>query len=213
MKKGMLVFSVALLLAAFMPQPVAAGINIDLGIKGGISLAKYKSSDTGETPFNLEQPVFGVFATFNLTKSIAIQPEIYLLTQGGIMDPYDDGIDFWEYKNFYRYIHVPVLAKVRLIKKGKFMPILFAGPAVDVLLSAHNKTYKNGELNNDFDIKPFLKSTNLSLVFGGGLEFMMNKLMLVLDIRYDMGLADISEFAGDDTLKTRALMFMVGVGF
>jgi len=26
-------------------------------------------------------------------------------------------------------------------------------------------------------------------------------------------LADISEFAGDDTLKTRALMFMVGVGF
>ena len=212
MKKGILVFVAVLLLAALVPQPVAAGVNIDLGIKGGISLAKYKSSDTGEAPFNLVQPVFGVFATFYLTKSIAIQPEIYLLTQGG-MDTYDDLVDIWKYKSFYRYIHVPVLAKVRLIKKGKFMPILFAGPAVDVLLSAHDKTYKNGELNNDFDIKPFLKSTNFSLVFGGGLEFMMNKLMLVLDIRYDMGLADISEFAGDDTLKTRALMFMVGVGF
>ena len=38
--------------------------------------------------------------------------------------------------------------------------------------------------------------------------------MLVLDIRYDLGLANID--AGGiaiDTLKTRALMFMLGVGF
>ena len=118
MKKGVLIFAAVTLLAAFVPQPLAAAVDIDLGIKGGLSLAKYKWSDMDEASCNLRQPVFGVFVAFNLTKNIAIQPEIYLLTQGG-MDTYDDIINFWEYKNFYRYIHVPVLAKVRLIKRGQ----------------------------------------------------------------------------------------------
>lgn len=213
MKKGILIFAVVLLLAAFIPQPVAAAIDVGLGVKGGISLAKVKWSDETEATCNLLQPVFGVFAAFNLSKSIAIQPEIYLLTQGGTEDLTEEGdLETYTFKAFFRYIHVPVLVKVRLMQEGKFRPILFAGPAVDFLLSAHEKWYFGGELDDDYDVKEFLKTTNFSAVFGGGVEIMMSKLMLILDVRYDMGLANINAM-GTDTLKTKALMFMVGVGF
>ena len=44
MKKGLLVFAVVLLFAAFVPRPVAAAVDFDLGIKAGVSLAHIKSS-------------------------------------------------------------------------------------------------------------------------------------------------------------------------
>lgn len=208
MKKCFVVFSAILLLAAFVPQPVAAAV--DLGIKGGVSLSSYKWSDDTSASNRLTSPVFGVFAAFNFSKTLAIQPEVYWLTLGG-KDIYDD-VDVYEYRMVLNYIHVPVLAKVHLIKEGKYRPILFAGPAVGFLMSAKQKFYINGVFEDDEDIKPFLKSTNFSAVFGAGLEVMMDKLMLILDIRYDMGLADIND-KGTDALKLKALMFMVGVGF
>jgi hypothetical protein len=211
MKKGILIFAAVTLLATFVPQPLAAAVDIDFGVKGGISLAKIKWSDETEATCNLLQPVFGVFAAFNLSQSIAIQPEIFLLTQGG-KDEYGIDLDTYAYKAFYRYIHVPVLAKVRLMKEGKFRPVLFAGPAVDILLSAHEKYYINGVLDEDSDVKEYLKNTNISLVFGVGVEHMMDKLTLILDVRYDLGLVSI-EAIGTDLLKTKALMFLVGVGF
>lgn len=217
MKKGILVFTVALLFAAFIPQPVAAAIDFDLGVKAGVSLAKIKWSDETAASGNLIQPVFGVFAAFNLNKSFAIQPEIYLLTQGGTFSNEAvitilESVELFEYKSFYRYIHVPILAKVRLMPNEKLNPIIFAGPAVDFLLSAHDKYYISGTLDEDDDVKHYLKSTNFSAVFGAGVEYMMDKIMLILDIRYDMGLADIERDL-DFTLKTKTLMFMVGVGF
>lgn len=209
MKKCLVVFSAILLLAAFVPQPLTAAVDIDLGVKGGISMAKYKWSDATAASCNLSQPVFGVFAAFNFSKTLAIQPEVYWLTLGG-KETDDEGI--FETRLVLNYIHVPVLAKIRLIKEGKYRPIVFAGPAVGFLMTAKSKFYMNGELEDDFDIKPFLKSTNFSAVFGAGLEVAMNKLMLILDVRYDMGLANINN-KGTDTLKLKALMFMLGVGF
>jgi hypothetical protein len=211
MKKGILIFAVALLFVAFIPRPVAAAVNIDLGIKGGMSLASYKWSDDTSASKSLTSPVFGVFAAFNFGKTFAIQPEVYWLTLGG-KDINDESIDVYEYRMLLNYIHVPVLAKVHLIKEGKYRPVVFAGPAVGFLMTAKQKFYLNGVLEDDMDIKPFLKSTNFSAVFGAGLEVAMNKLMLALDVRYDMGLTDINN-KGTDALKLKALMFMLGVGF
>jgi hypothetical protein len=169
--------------------------------------AKYKWSDDTAASGTLLRPVFGVFAAFNFSKTLAIQPEVYWLTLGG-----KDIADVYEYRMLLNYIHVPVLAKVRLIKEGKYRPIVFAGPAVGFLMTAKQKFYTDGVFVDETDIKPFLKSTNFSAVFGAGLEVVMNKLMLALDVRYDMGLADIND-KGTDALKLKALMFMVGVGF
>lgn len=211
MKKCFVAFSAILVLAAFVPQPLAAAVDIDLGIKGGVSLSSQKWSDETSASNSLTSPVFGVFAAFNFSKTFAIQPEAYWLTLGG-KEIDDSSVDIYEYRMVLNYIHVPVLAKVHLMKEGKYRPILFAGPAVGFLMSAKQKFYINGVFEDDEDIKPFLKSTNFSAVFGAGLEVVMNKLMLALDVRYDMGLADINN-KGTDVLKLKALTFMLGVGF
>ena len=57
-----------------------------------------------------------------------------------------------------------------------------------------------------------IKSTNFGLVFGGGVEVMLEKLMLVFEARYDMGLTDL-HIPADTVYKSRALIFMAGVGF
>jgi hypothetical protein len=212
MKKGLLVFAVALLFAAFGPRPVAAAIDFDLGVKAGVSMASYKWTDS-EASKSLTRPVFGVFFALNLNRFVAIQPEAYYLTQGGTWLN-EGAVISQKWVDFYNYIHVPVLAKFRFMPDKKWTPILFAGPAVGFLLSAHYKYYEDGVEIWDKDIKPGLKSTNFSVVFGGGLEYKLDKLMLVLDIRYDLGLANIDrDNDPTDELKTRALMFMLGVGF
>jgi hypothetical protein len=211
MKKGVLVFAVAALLVAFVPRPAAA-VDFDLGVKGGLSMATYKWTGS-EASNSLTRPVFGAFIAFNLNKTFAIQPEIYYLTLGGI-STIDSGGIIYKYIDRYKYLHVPVLAKVRLMPGKKLTPILFAGPAMGVLLSAHYKYVVDGVEEFDKDIKAFLNKTNFSIVFGAGVECKMDKYILILDIRYDLGLANIDGSDDPtDQLKSRALMFMVGVGF
>lgn len=212
MKKGVLVVAAALLLVAFIPRPVAAAVDINLGVKGGLSLASLKWTDE-EASKNLLRPVVGVFVAFNLSKMFAIQPEVYYLTQGGIFNA-DFEETTYKYIERYKYIHVPVLAKVRFMPDKKLTPILFAGPAIGVLLSARYKYIVDGVEEFDKDIKQFYKSTNFSVVFGAGLEYKLNKHMLILDIRYDLGLSNIDdENDPTDELKLRAIKFMVGFGF
>jgi hypothetical protein len=149
----------------------------------------------------------------NLSRTLAIQPEAYYLTQGGTYLDSISGTEF-KYIDRWNYIHVPVLAKLRFMPDKKLTPVLFAGPAVGILLSAHYKYFVDGVEEFDKDIKAAFKSTNFSAVFGGGVEYKMDKIMLLLDIRYDLGLANIdSSNDPTDELKTRALMVMVGVGF
>jgi hypothetical protein len=212
MKKGILIFTVALLCVAFVPRPVAAAIDFGLGVKAGLSVASYKWTDSAASN-GLTRPVFGVFFALNLNKTFAIQPEIYYLTHGGT-STFDADLSTYKYVDTYKYIHVPVLAKLRFMPDKKLTPVIFAGPAFDLLLSANYKYYVDDVLEWDKNIKSFLNKTNISVVFGGGLEYKLDKLRLILDVRYDLGLTNIDGSDDPtDELKTRALLFMVGVGF
>ena len=205
MKKGVLFCVGILSLAAFLVEPVAAATDVDFGIKAGVSMSKLKETSASST---LTKPIFGVFVTLNLNKSFAVQPELYYSTFGGRYN-YADGL---RYDDCLAYIHLPVLAKARLMQKGKVVPIVFAGPAIDFLLSAKSKEYIGGVYQGEEDFKGVLKSTNLGLVFGVGAEMMLAKLKVSLDVRYDLGLANIQK-VGSFTRKTESLLILAGVGF
>jgi len=212
MKKCVVVCIGVFVLAVLAAAPAVAAVDFDLGIKAGVSMATYKWTDI-EASKSLTKPVFGVFFAYNLSRNFAIQPEIYYLTQGGTWEEVYDSTTY-KYVDSWKYIHVPVLAKYRFMPDKTLTPILFAGPAVGFLLSARYKYFVNDFEEFDKDIKMWMKNTNFSVVFGGGVEYKMEKLMLIFDIRYDLGLTNIdSENDPTDQLKTRAFMFMVGVGF
>jgi hypothetical protein len=212
MKKGVGVFAAALLLTALVPRPAAAGATFDWGIKGGISLAKVNWIDEGEEDPSdtLLQPVFGAFVAINFSKAFAFQPEVYLLTRGGEWTEEYETVVKWVEK--WQFIHVPLLAKVNLKQGGKTIPVLFAGPAVNFNLSAKGKIYEDGELVDEYDFKDYVKATTLSLVFGGGVEKTMEKFVLILDIRYDIGLTNPITFI-DEEVKFGTFMFMAGIKF
>jgi hypothetical protein len=211
MKKSIVYLAAALSLLALVNRPIAAGVNIDLGIKGGWSLTNIKLSSDAWAHEGLNEPIVGAFLAFNLSKSFAIQPEVLYLSVGAFQEAEVEG-DLLRLAYSYYYIHVPVLAKLHLVNSGKIRPVIFAGPAVGFLTAFKERSYVNGDLSMENDISELIKSTNFSVVFGGGMEFRLAKLLLLLDVRYDLGLSDVNK-SGDGFTKTRALIFMAGLGF
>jgi hypothetical protein len=213
MKRVLGILVGAALLTAFLPRPAAAEVTLDLGIKGGVSLASITYSYGGEADNSSSSmnPIIGGFLAINFNKTFTFQPEVYFLTNGGKWVWDEEGYSFKEVEKI-GCIHIPLLAKVHLTQEGKAIPIVFAGPAVDLILSAKGKYYVDGTFVDDYDFKPYIKHTNVSLVFGGGVEVMLDKLMLVLEGRYDLGLVDLHPEA-DEVYKPKALMVMIGLGF
>ena len=209
MKKAFVILSVFLCVAAFAPRPAAA--SVDFGLKGGLSMSNitWSTGDTDAT--SLTKPVFGAFVAFNLGPVLAVQPEVYYWTGGAkAEDTFEE--DTVEMQLKFNYIHVPVLAKLHF-GKGSVKPMFFAGPAVSFLTTAREVIYLNGALEEDMDVKEFLKSTDLSAVIGTGLELTMGKLLLIFDARYNLGISNINAKSSETTMKNRAWMFMLGVGF
>jgi len=218
MKSGLSLLSAVLLLGALLPGPLAAEGSFNLGVKGGLALSKNTWS-AGPKSGTLSRPVLGAFLSFSLSKTIAIQPEAFFLIAGGQDEVEIDGVT-QRYDSLQTFIHVPVLAKIRILKEGKLIPVVFAGPAANFLLSTKGRYYEDGVLiyeDSEEEIRDYFGPRNLtfSLVFGGGAEWKFNKnMILVFDLRYAMMLTKLNgvDFeAGSWTIK--ALMFMMGVGF
>jgi hypothetical protein len=191
MKKGVLVCAAVLLLAALVP---AAQVTFNFGVRAGMTMANNKWTDDDGLEHAVYRPTFGVFADINLTDMIALQPEINYVSTGEWWD--DDG----KVVEKFDYVHVPLLLKARLMKEGKVVPFLLAGPYVGFLLSAK----EGGE-----DVKQFFKSTDFGADFGGGVEFAVGKMKVLVDVRYLLGLANAFNF-GAGSMKNMAFMFTVG---
>jgi hypothetical protein len=223
MNKSSLVVAAVLILAALDPRSAASQVTLAPGLKGGLSISAF-----GEPWSTLKKPALGAFLSINLNKIISVQPEVYWLTQGGSVwgNIYYDEMGNLiepEYRWSLSYIHLPVLAKLYPISKGTFRPVLFAGPAFDLLLRAvevpYDHIYTSGGdeediyRGDDANIKDVLKGINWDIVAGAGIEVALTKVTLVVEARYTLGLTNIDRRSPDSRLKTSALMFLAGVGF
>jgi hypothetical protein len=216
MKKAAVVCVCALLAVAFVPREAEAEVTFDLGLKGGISFANTTEVYDGvkyPTTSALTGPVFGVFVSINLNKTFSFQPEVYLLTQGGIWEDDFEGMTFkWEHA--VKYVQVPLLAKIHLVRDKSMTPVLFAGPAVDILVSAYEKAWVDDVLEDEGSFKDYVKRLHVGAIFGGGVEFKLNKMMLSLEVRYNLGLVNtIKDPDPGQSYKYRTLMVLAGVGF
>jgi hypothetical protein len=156
---------------------------------------------TGDVDNNAMKLGFGLgaFITFSMSDMVAIQPELLYVMKGTKDD--DDAAE----KLKLDYVQVPVLVKLNFQTASSFKPSVFAGPAVGILLSG-----KYG----DVDVKDGFKSTDFGLVFGVGAEIGAGATgAFTLDARYDLGLSNILEDAGDFSVKTSNIGLFVGYSF
>jgi hypothetical protein len=210
MRKGLLVCASVLLLAVLIAAPVKAATTFNFGVKAGASFANVRWSDDDGTEKWLVRPTFGAFALVNLTPRLAIQPEVDYLVMG----------EWWSFTGgndveAFTYLHIPVLVRYRLMESGKFVPVVFGGPTLGILLSAK----EDGE-----DVKDFFKGTDIGLDLGAGGEFPVGKMKGLVDLRYHLGLTNNYERPAitlgalptaitDFTMRTSGLSLTVGLIF
>jgi hypothetical protein len=210
MKKGVWVLASVLLLAVLTAAPLKAATSFNFGLKAGASFANVRWSDDDGTEKWLVRPTFGAFALVNLTPKLAIQPEIDYLVMGEWWSLTGGGKEVEE----FTYLHIPVLVRYRFMESGKFVPIVFAGPTLGILLSAK----EDGE-----DVKDWFKGTDIGIDLGAGAEFPVGKMKGLVDLRYHLGLTNNYEAVimtgalpaaiHTYTMKTAGLSLTVGIIF
>jgi len=193
MKKTVFVCAAVLFMATLV-----AATTFDFGVKAGGSFFKNDWSDNDGSEKTLTRATIGAFALANITPMIGIQAEINYLTTGIWWD--DDGLKVTE---AYGYLHIPVLLRARLMTEGTVVPVVFAGPAVGILLSA--------KWDGD-DEKDSFKSTDFGADLGVGAEIALSGMKFLIDLRYYLGLTDVYK-STEFSMKNRGFMLTAGLIF
>jgi hypothetical protein len=157
------------------------------GIKGGINLATVSGADKslgGIDPTRKLGLAGGISYRIGLIAGLAIQPEVMYIQKGAI---YEGSMSYGGYSISGKttlkgdYIDIPVLVKFNL-PIPVFSPYIEGGVSYGILLSAKQKTEAGGQ-SNETDIKDQLSKSDVSLIVGIGVEF----LILEIDARMVLG--------------------------
>ncbi len=200
MKKSALVLTAILALTVLVAAPVSAASKVSFGLKAGVSSSNVKWTDDDGTENSLTQATFGGLAILELSPTLALQFEVDYLVTGETWDSETYGT----VTEKFGYLHFPVLLRAKLMKEGKFVPVVFAGPAVGFLLSASETGYG--------DVKDFFKIPDFGLDMGVGAEIALGKMKVLLDARYYLGLGNAYNDP-DQTMKNAAFLLTAGIIF
>ncbi|MCI0698684.1 PorT family protein [candidate division KSB1 bacterium] len=93
------------------------------------------------------------------------------------------------------YIEIPVLFKLALRGQRTIRPFVLVGPSAGILLSAKNETSIRGKASV-INFTDEAKTLDSGLAFGGGLNFLLGKKEIFVEVRYDLGLRKIQHKSG-----------------
>ncbi len=150
---------------------------------------------------------------------LGLQPEVYFVTKG--FDALENARGE-EVSSKYKisYVEVPVLAYWKMPLKGRLRPGLFFGPYFGFATKVMEVQTAFGETDKR-ELGDNLKGRDFGLVFGGNIRCGLGSVVLMFDVRYSLGLNNISkditavayEFQESDKIRNRALTMAFGVGF
>lgn len=158
----------------------------------------------------------GIFYTFDLSETVAIQPEVYYSQRKFQYCP-TQWYDLPDEKAYdtVRFIEVPVLLKYKFNPGSRFKPVLFAGG------------YGAFRVSRDFYASSvhFILSRYADVdggfVVGAGFQYTEGKVGYHFDLRYNFGLVDVQKLTPylieilvpPEYNKNRSLALMVGISF
>lgn len=153
---------------------------IKFGVKAGANFSNF----TGDAETDGRTGFYvGGLVDIGISDKFHVQPELLYSMEGADSDGVDLGVN---------YLRVPIMAKYYLTEALN----LQAGPSV---------AFKIGTVEEDFD--DAVKSIDFGLGLGAAYELPIG---LFFDVRYNLGLANISETDAVDVKNTN---FQVGLGY
>lgn len=195
------------LLAAFFSQEAQAAVGF--GIKAGMNSANITGPEVEKEWKNRMNLVAGGFFTLRLNNLFAVQPEILYSKKGPKWDGLFDGEDFKATVNI-DYLDLVALVKlfIPVSQNSVIRPNVYAGPYAGLKLKGKLK-YELAGVSGEDELE-HLKSTDIGLVFGGGVDFSAGTGKLLVDFRFGMSLSSISKEEDD---KNRVFSVLIGYSF
>lgn len=179
---------------------------LGFGAKLGLSLSTFSGEDAdreSSTYAYKPRPTIGAFVCVDLHPWISIQSEILFVSKGPDIER--DGMVSDTFN--VRYIEIPLLAHLTLPLEGRISPYLLAGPSLGFLLSAKLEDHNNGSVTDRTDLA---NSVDLGVLAGVGAKLALaGPHVLMIEGRYDQGLATISQ-VDDEDLKNRVVSIVLG---
>lgn len=175
LKQGMLFALITLGIATFTHAQVSVGAKggLNLSSLSGLDIDNYKSKAL--LGFHV-----GGFATFNIVRHFAIQPELLYSSQGGTIENGDFRRDVK-----LNYFNIPVMFKV-LTNSGLYFE---AGPQIG---------FRTGDLDTQ-DIEGDIKKSDFSMA--GGIGFQPTKSAFGLGARYNVGMGKTGNISRDNNFN------------
>ena len=197
-----------LLLLAFS---VSASAQTTFGVKSGVAIQKaYTSDGLGAVAPNFQNLVefqFGVNADVPVFGALSFQPELLYTTKGFGLDQGFEQELFGtqipleaEAKTKFRYLEVPLLAKVNFGDPSGPQAYFVAGPTFGYALSGQLQTRARALVSFDLpNVDINLEDINyerleIGAAVGAGVQFPVGPVRLFADARYQRGFTELYDF-------------------
>lgn len=185
---------------------ISFGVNaqISIGPKLGINIATLGGDDTDEAKSLLGFQA-GITAEIGITEKFSFQPELLYFQKG-----YRDD-DFFELDFALNYIEIPLLAKIHFGDSESTSFFATVGPSFGfgqkIKISGDGQSEKF-----DFD-ESGLKTFDLGLSIGFGVQLPLGPGNLFIDARYLLGLTSLDDSDDDLNIKNRGIGIAAGFLF
>ena len=202
-----------LLLTALILVPVQASAQAttSFGIQGGLNIANFAQT-SGNPDSNLGDfksrnlGVFGFVVARDFNPNVGLQVDVLYSQKGTTFDISSSFIEeAAKYETRVDYIEVPILMRANVPSSSGVTFRVFGGPAFGFKVSDESFLTEVGIKDDD---GTEFKSTDVSLVVGGALQFGQT----FVDLRYSWGLVNILD-AEEPEWKTRTFGIMLGFLF
>ena len=191
-----------------------------IGIKSGLNLSNlnYKNDLQGYE-FSFRKGLnLGLFGEFFLNNNFSLHLEIIYSERGTKYSteekPFNDHIiPEQSFIQNVDYLELPIFIQYNFINNSAITPKLFLGPFISYLLSANLELDWKNTKTDDLNQKDYFKSTDYGIIVGAGIAYSLKSGRLLLDIRYQFGLQNISSIERGSEIKTSTLSLNIGYGF
>jgi hypothetical protein len=197
---------------AILLCPSALKAQTAFGFRNGLVISTLsKIGEIGDNDNLTVSYTAGVFASFQLNKSFAVQPELNYQRKGRSNEPVSVLSDRQMTRDL-DYLQLPVLLRYDFADdgSGKVRFFINAGPYASMLFHSVNRISSGDEITVTVSSEK-AKNMDSGVVFGGGCLIPVKKHLLQLDWRYDMGLTAVLTQPQD--YQTKALTLTAGIRF
>ncbi len=169
-----------------------------IGPKIGATFSKYTTDEDQIKEEMKNSFFFGAFV--RLGNKIYLQPELLVMSRNGLLK--DENTQESQVTLKIHTIDVPILLGIKVLDLKAANVRVMAGPVASFVIDKNITAENWNETINEDDFK----NMNWGLQFGAGVDV----LFLTLDVRYEIGLNDVSKL---ENFSLKNNMFTVGLGW